>query len=243
MNERSPPPAPARTVLITGSSRGVGRSLCERFAARGDFVFGCSRSDSGALAHERYRHFVLDVSDETAVRAMFSAITATNPRLDLVINNAGVSAAQFALLTSAADFTAVVQANLVGAFVVMREAIRVMKRTRFGRIVNFSSINVPLASAGAASYNASKAGLEALGETLSRECAADDITVNCIGLSLVRGAGMAERLTPGALAAKQQALIKPSLLDIEEVIHAIDFFAAPAARNITAQTVYFGGIS
>ncbi len=243
MIERSPAPAPARTVLITGSSRGVGRSLCERFTARGDLVFGCSRSDNGALAHEHYRHFVLDVSDETAVRAMFAAIIAANPRLDLVINNAGVSAAQFALLTSAADFTAVVQANLVGAFVVMREAIRAMKRTRFGRIVNFSSINVPLASAGAASYNASKAGLAALGATLSRECAADDITVNCIGLSLVRGSGMVERLTSSALAAKQQALIKPSLLDIEEVIHAIDFFAAPAARNITGQTVYFGGIS
>jgi 3-oxoacyl-[acyl-carrier protein] reductase len=239
----SSPLVPARTVLVTGSSRGVGRSICDQLTERGDLVFGCSRSGENELVRKNYRHFVLDVCDEVAVRGMFAAIAATTPKLDLVINNAGVSTARLALVTSAAEFTEVVQSNLVGAFVVMREAIRMMKRVRFGRIVNFSSINVPLASVGASSYNASKAGLEKLGETLSRECATDDITINCIGLSLVAGSGMVEELSVGALVAKQQALTKASLLEIDEIIHAIDFFAAPVARNITGQTVYFGGIS
>jgi 3-oxoacyl-[acyl-carrier protein] reductase len=229
--------------LVTGASRGVGRAISERFAARGDLVFGCSRSEEGVLVRENYRHFVVDVCDEAAVRAMFAAIAATNSKLDLVVNNAGLSRARLALMTSTEEFSAVIRVNLVGAFVVMRESIRLMKRARFGRIVNFSSINVPLASVGAASYNASKAGLEKLGETLSRECAPDDITINCVGLSLVADSGMVDGLSDVALATKQQALVKPSLLNIDEVIHAIDFFAAPIARNITGQTVYFGGIS
>src|ERR1700694_3983993 len=128
MTEAANPPQRAKTILVTGASRGVGRAICERFVARGDVVFGCSRSSEGALVAENYRHFAVDVSDEAAVRAMFAAIAAKNPRIDLVVNNAGVSAARLALMTSAADFSAVIQANLVGAFVVMREAIRLMKR-------------------------------------------------------------------------------------------------------------------
>jgi 3-oxoacyl-[acyl-carrier protein] reductase len=173
---------------------------------------------------------------------MFSEIASEFARIDLVVNNAGLALSRLALLTSAAEFASVIRVNLVGAFIVSREAIRLMKRTRFGRIVNFSSINVPLASSGGAAYNAAKAGLENLAITLSRECAQDDITINSIGLSLVAGSGMVEGLNSVALAEKQSALIKPDLIEITEIIHAIEFFAAPDARNITGQTVYFGGV-
>jgi 3-oxoacyl-[acyl-carrier protein] reductase len=172
---------------------------------------------------------------------MFAEIASTRGGVDLLINNAGSASSQVALLMSSATFASVVQTNLVGTFIVTREALRLMKRRRFGRIINFSSINVPLASVGGAAYNASKAALESLAKTLSRECANDDIAINCIGLSLVAGSGMVEAVAPAALAAKQQALIKPASLDIAEVMHAIEFFASPQARNITGQTIYCVG--
>ncbi len=174
---------------------------------------------------------------------MLNAIVTTYGHLDVVINNAGVSSSRLALFTPASVFMSVLEANLLGAFIVMRESIRLMKRAKFGRIINFSSINVPLASVGGASYNASKAALENLSITLSRECASDDITINCIGLSLVSESGMVDGLSQEALAAKQQQLIKPSLLGIQDVLHAINFFASPHARSITGQTIYFGGVS
>ena len=134
------------------------------------------------------------------------------------------------------------ETNLVGAFTVLRETIKHMMRAKRGRIVNISSINVPLGSVGGALYNASKAGLENLGHTLAREIGAADITVNTIGLSLVAGSGMAADLSDKALADKQAGLIRPDPITTEEIAHAIDFFASDAARNITNQIVYFGGV-
>lgn len=228
---------------MTGSSRGVGRGLVEALVAEGDYVYGCSRSSDQLLEHERYRHVSLDVANEAAVRAMLNRIVTTHGRIDVVVNNAGVSSSRLALFTPASDFMNVLEANLVGAFVVMRESIRLMKRAKFGRIINFSSINVPLASVGCASYNASKAALENLCITLSRECASDDITINCIGLSLVGDSGMVDALPQESLAAKQQCLIKSSLLSIQDVRHVVNFLASPYSRNITGQTIYFGGVS
>ena len=117
-----------------------------------------------------------------------------------------------------------------------------MQRQRYGRIVNFSSINVPLGSVGSALYNASKAGVEAMARALTRECGNVDITINTLGLSLVANSGMLDSLSPKALAAKQEALLKPKVLEVEEIMHAINFFASPLARNISCQTVYFGGV-
>lgn len=231
----------SRGVVITGTSRGVGRALAQMLVERGWTVFGCSRT-SCDLVHDRYRHFSLDITDEQAVRVMFEAVRSASPRLDLVINNAGITQARMALFTSVAEVNQIVGVNLIGAFIVTREAIKLMKRSRFGRIINMSSINVPLAASGSALYNATKAALENLATTLSRECAGDDITINCLGLSLVANSGMAEGLSEAALATKQRALSKPGLLDILEIVHAIDFLAAPEAKNITGQTIYFGGI-
>ena len=107
-----------------------------------------------------------------------------------------------------------------------------------------TSINVPMASVGGVAYNASKAGLDAMMRTLVNEIGpAEDITLNALGLSLVAQSGMVEGLSEAALVAKVSRLPKPALLEVAEIIHALDFLAAPEARNITGQTLYFGGVS
>ena len=135
-----------KTALVTGSSRGIGHDIAAYLIEHGDTVIGCSRGAS-QLSHEKYRHFRTDVSDEGSVRKMFSEIASEFGRIDLLVNNAALALSRLALLTSAAEFASIIQVNLTGAFIVSREAIRLMKRTRFGRIVNFSSINVPLPGA------------------------------------------------------------------------------------------------
>ena len=229
------------SVLITGTSRGLGKALAEQFLKEGLVVYGCSRQAS-SIDHQDYRHFTVDVSDERGVVSMIMQITALKVPVNLLINNAGLTQASIGILTRTESAQDILRTNLLGNFLVSRETLKLMQRQRYGRIVNFSSINVPLGSVGSALYNASKAGVEAMAKVLTRECGNVDITINTLGLSLVAGSGMLDALSPKALAAKQEALLKPKVLEVEEIMHAINFFASPLARNISCQTVYFGGL-
>lgn len=229
------------SVLITGTSRGLGKALAEQFLQEGLVVYGCSRQAS-SIDHQDYRHFAVDVSDEPSVVSMLKQITALKVPVNLLINNAGLTQASLGVLTRGASAQDILNTNLLGSFLVSREVLKLMQRQRFGRIVNLSSINVPLGSVGSALYNASKAGIEAMAKVLTRECGNVDITINTLGLSLVAGSGMLDSLSPQALAVKQEALLKPKVLEVEEIMHAINFFASPLARNISCETVYFGGV-
>ncbi|MBE9552603.1 MAG: SDR family oxidoreductase [Proteobacteria bacterium] len=230
-----------KTLLITGASRGLGRGLAELYAERGHKVFGCARGGSD-FSHANYRHFICDVADDEAVRGMFRDIGKESDGIDVLVNNAGASLVRPALLTTGEDAEAVIQTNVLGAFSCMREAAKQMKRARQGRIINFTSISVPLESAGRALYSASKAALENLTATLARELAPDDITVNTIGPSIVGGSGMVEEMSEAALAEAREQLLKSATIEADEVAHAIDFLASDAARNITNQVIYFGGV-
>jgi 3-oxoacyl-[acyl-carrier protein] reductase len=229
------------SVLITGTSRGLGKALAEKFLKEGLTVYGCSRQAS-SIGHQNYKHFTVDVSDESAVVAMLKQIASLKVPVNLLINNAGLTQASLGILTRGVSAQDILNVNLLGNFFVSRETLKLMQRQRYGRIVNFSSINVPLGSVGSALYNASKAGVEAMARALTRECGNLDITINTLGLSLVANSGMLDSLSPKALAAKQEALPKPKALELEEIIHAINFFASPLARNVSCQTVYFGGL-
>lgn len=228
------------SLLVTGSSRGLGKLLAEAYLKMGVTVFGCSRNPS-AINHPNYRHFMLDITDEKNVALMFKEISLLKIRLDLVINNAGLTHASLGILTSAKTAHEIINTNIYGTFLVIREALKIMNHQRHGRIVNFSSINVPQGSVGSSLYSASKAALESMALTLSRENANIDITINTIGLSVVDKTGMLDSLSSKALIEKQGHLIKPELLSVNEIIHAIDFISSPYAKNICAQTIYFGG--
>lgn len=228
-------------VLITGTSRGLGKALVEQFLKDGLTVYGCSRQAS-SINHQNYSHFNVDVCDEPGVVSMLKQIASLKVPVNLLINNAGLTQASLGVLTRGTSAQDILNTNLLGNFYVSRETLKLMQRQRYGRIVNFSSINVPLGSVGSALYNASKAGVEAMARSLTRECGNIDITINTLGLSLVANSGMLDSLSDKALAAKQTALIKPNVLDLEEIVHAINFLASPLARNVSCQTLYFGGI-
>jgi len=99
-----------------------------------------------------------------------------------------------------------------------------------------------LGSSGTAIYGATKAGLEQMAFALSREFAPDDITFNTVGISIYADSTMVQALDPATLQSTRASLIKPADLKLEEIVAAVDFFASPLARNITNQTVYFGGL-
>ena len=172
----------ARVTLITGTRKGIGRALVDHYLARGHVVVGCSRlpfPDDPLPA--RYTHVTLDVADETAARQLFALVRRQHGRLDHLVNNAGVASMNHCLLTPVDAVERVLRTNVVGSFLFAREAAKLMRRQRVGRIVNFSSVAVPLRLAGEAAYAASKAAVETMTRVLARELAADGITANAVG--------------------------------------------------------------
>lgn len=228
-------------ILITGASRGLGATLAQAYLDAGEHVLGCSRG-AATIAHANYQHHCVDVSDELSVAKMFAGMRETKSVPRLLVNNAALAQQSLATFTSAKAAKEIIQVNLFGTFLICRESLKLMQRHRFGRIVNLTSINVPLASVGSSLYNATKAGMDVMGLSLANECKSYDITINSIGLSLVANTGMVESLDEAAIAAKQAYLLKPKLLETAEIVAAINFFASAEARNITGQVLYFGGV-
>lgn len=228
-----------RVMLITGTSRGIGRSLAECYAARKWLVSGCSRSESD-FSHENYNHRKLDVTDEDQVVHWIRDIFKAHGRIDALINNAGAASMNHALLTPGKTIDRLLNLNVRGTIIACREAAKIMQKGKFGRIINFSSIAVSLALEGESVYVATKAAVESYSRVLARELAPWNITVNVIAPS-----PMKTDLTKKVPEKKLQGLLKHMVIQrfgtFEEIIHVLDFFLSKTSSAITGQIITLGG--
>src|SRR5436309_2713134 len=229
-----------KVVLITGTRKGIGRALVDHYVGKGCQVVGCSRSPfEGEFPN--YRHYCLDVVDESAVKRMFSEIRKHDGRLDVLINNAGVASMNHSLLTPIAAVNKIMETNFTGTFLFCREAARLMQLHRYGRIVNFASVAVALKLEGEAVYAASKAAVISLTQILAREFADFGVTVNAIGPGPIR-----TDLIGGVSPEKLDALIERQAIkrygEPRDVIQVIDFFVKPASDFVTGQVIFLGGV-
>ena len=227
-------------VLITGTRKGIGRYLAEHFVRQGALVEGCSRT-MPEWELENCMHHCLDVADETQVKAMFSSIRKRHGRLDILINNAGVASMNHILLTPVHTVDRIMATNFRGVFLVCREAAKLMQRRRYGRIVNISTIAVPMRLEGEAIYAASKSAVVTFSRILARELADSGITCNVVAptpieTDLVRGVPR-EKIDAivNRLAIKRLGRFK-------DVANVIDFFVKPESDYVTGQVIYLGGI-
>lgn len=227
-------------MVITGTRKGIGRYLAEHYAARGYRVVGCSRCESD-LALPNYEHFCLDVSDEEKVTEMLREVGSRRGRLDVLINNAGIACMNQVLLTPVSTVRRILDTNVVGTFLVCREAAKVMARKRFGRIVNLTTVATALDLEGEAIYAASKAAVEQFTRVLAREVADMGITVNAVGPAPVK-----TDLIKGVPEAKIRALIRRQAIqrhgELRDVRNVIDFFLKRESDFVTGQIVYLGGV-
>jgi 3-oxoacyl-[acyl-carrier protein] reductase len=230
-----------RRILITGTSKGMGQALALQLADLGHVIVGCSRG-AGSIEHPNYLHFQTDITDDGQVRELFGNILREHKGIDVLINNAGRKIDGPALLATSAQALEMIGINLAGTLSVTREALKLMKRGRFGRVINISSIAVPLGSVGTSYYGATKAAVTQYAHTVVRELGGDDITINTIGISVFEASDMAENIDAKALAKARASLVKPNALTIDEIGHAVDFFISDLAGNVTDQIIYFGGV-
>lgn len=229
-----------KVMLITGTRKGVGRYLAQYYSKKGFLVIGCSRNQID-FKLDGYEHFCLDVADESKAKEMFYQIKKKYGRLDVLINNAGVASMNHSLLTSKKDVENILNTNITGTFLFCREATKIMQKNRFGRIVNFSTVAVPLNLEGEAIYASSKSAIVTLTKILGKELADFGITVNAIGPAPIK----TDLIASVPENKIQKILDAQSIHDyanFEDVSNVIDFFIKPESRLITGQVIYLGGI-
>lgn len=176
------PDTDARSVLVTGGNRGIGRAIAEAFLARGDLVAVTSRSGGGP---EGALDLVCDITDPAAVDEAFTRIEEEHGPVEVLVANAGVTADTLLLRMSEDDWSKVIETNLTGSFRLAKRASKGMLRLRRGRIVFISSVVGLLGSAGQVNYAASKAGLVGMARSLTRELGSRSITANVVAPGFV----------------------------------------------------------
>jgi 3-oxoacyl-[acyl-carrier protein] reductase len=229
-----------KVIVITGTSKGIGRYLCEYYLKKGNVVAGCSRGESD-LSNDNYIHYQLDVSDEKMIRQMLASVNKKYGKIDVLINNAGIASMNHVLLTPYKTIEKVYRTNVFGTFLFCREAAKIMQKKKFGRIVNFATVATPLKLEGEAAYASSKAAIESLTQIFARELAPYNITVNAVGPTPI-----ATDLIKSVPKDKINQLIDRQsvkrLGEFRDVSNVIDFFIKPESDFITGQVVFLGGV-
>lgn len=215
----------SEVAVVTGASRGLGRFLADWLEGRGYRVAGCSRAEADVTQEEQVARFVRGLGG----------------RLDVLLNCAGCASMNHSLLTPAASVLRMLEVNTVGTFLMTREAAKVMRRHGFGRVVNFSSVAVPLALEGQAGYVASKGAVEALTRTMARELAGMGITVNCVGVTPL-DTDMTRGVPPETMERLVASLPVSRMGTFEDVANVVDFFLRPESAAVTGQVLYLGGV-
>lgn len=238
-----------QVALVTGASRGIGRSIACHLSSLGAHVFiNFVRNEAAAqatlLAIEegggRAQLSRFDVSDPVAVSTAVGLLCREAGRLDILVNNAGMTIDGLVLRMKPEDWDAVMAVNLRGTFNCSRAALKAMVRARYGRIVNLTSISGMMGNAGQAAYSAAKAGIIGFTKALAREVASRNITVNAVAPGLVEtemSAGL-----PEALRKEYLSVIPAGRLGTtDEVADTVGFLVRPASGYMTGQVIGING--
>jgi 3-oxoacyl-[acyl-carrier protein] reductase len=241
-------PSAPRIALVTGASQGIGREIALQLAASGAAVAVAARSREAleALAGEiqaaggQALACPLDVTQETEIAATLAAVGARFGRLDILINNAGITRDQLAMRMRREDWDAVLTTNLTAAFLCAKAALPGMIRQRWGRIVNVASVVGQTGNPGQANYVASKAGLIGLTKSLALEVASRQVTVNAVAPGFIATA-MTAQLGEKAGEKLIERIPLGRIGTPAEVAAAVRFLVSEDASYITGQTIAVNG--
>jgi 3-oxoacyl-[acyl-carrier protein] reductase len=229
-----------KIILITGTRKGIGKKLAEYYLSLNFNVIGCSRGPS-TINETNYRHYELDVSNEKNVVKMVREIKKEFNRIDILLNNAGIASMNHFLTTSSDTVHNIFNTNFLGTFIFSREVSKIMMKQKYGRIVNFTTVASALRLEGEAIYAASKAAIENFTQTISKEIAPYNITVNAIGPTPIE-TDLIKTIPKNKI---RDLLTKQAIKrfgTFEDIKNVIDFFIDEKSEFITGQTIYLGGI-
>jgi 3-oxoacyl-[acyl-carrier protein] reductase len=237
-----------RVAIVTGASRGIGRSITEALAARGarivavdldmqateQFVAELKASGTEAIAVQG------NVTDSADVERIFEEALKAFSQVDILVNNAGITQDALLLRMKDEQWDAVLNVNLKGAFLCTRSAAKIMSKQRYGRIINIASIVGQMGNAGQANYCASKDGLICLTKSNARELARRNVTVNAVAPGFIATA-MTDALPEKARQELSSQIHMERLGGPEDIANAVIFLATEASGYITGQVLAVNG--
>jgi 3-oxoacyl-[acyl-carrier protein] reductase len=236
-----------RIAVVTGASRGIGRAIAMRLAADGATVMALARGDHAEATAAAIRDrggraeaLPLDVTDAAAVTRLVADVTGRFERIDVLVNNAGITRDQLMLRMKREDWDAVLATNLTAAFSLSQAVIKGMVRQRSGRIVNITSVVGQSGNAGQANYAASKAGVIGFTKALALEVASRNITVNAVAPGLIE-TDMTRAMADAAHADWRERIPARRFGTVDDVAAAVAFLASDEASYITGHVLAVNG--
>lgn len=235
-------------ALVTGASRGIGRSIAMALAEQGAAVAGTATTEGGAHAIEQALldaghqglGIMLDVSDGASVETAIAQITERLGAPGILVNNAGITRDNLLMRMKDEEWDSVIETNLSSLYRVSKACLRPMTKARKGRIINIASVVGAMGNAGQTNYAAAKAGMMGFTKALAREVGSRSITVNCVAPGFID-----TDMTRALPDAQRQALLGSIPLgrlgQPEEIAGAVVFLASPAAAYITGETLHVNG--
>jgi 3-oxoacyl-[acyl-carrier protein] reductase len=238
-----------RTVVVTGGSRGIGRAICITMARPGTHIF-FNYASATLKANEtieavqavgaKATAVATDVSNKEEVTAFFKNIIESSGRIDVLINNAGVTRDGLLARMKESDWDQVLNINLKGAFLCMKSAVKAMMKQRYGRIINISSVVGANGNPGQANYVAAKAGIIGLTKAVAKELASRNITVNAVAPGFIE-TDMTDVVGEKVRATMLEQIPMGRLGSSEDVAGAVLFLASEHANYITGQVIHVNG--
>lgn len=238
-----------QTIVVTGGSRGIGRALCAAFSRPKTAVYFnyCRSDETGDETASRItaaggiaRGIRVNVASEAEVSRFFKTIVEETGRIDVLVNNAGITRDNLLIRMKADDWREVIDVNLGGVFLCTREAALTMIRRRAGSIINITSIAGVAGNAGQANYAAAKAGIIGFTKSMARELASRAITVNAIAPGYIE-TDMTSHLADGVKSEIISRIPLGRAGSPEDVTGLAVFLASDAARYITGQVIHVNG--
>ncbi|EJK2115451.1 3-oxoacyl-ACP reductase FabG [Vibrio navarrensis] len=234
-----------KVALVTGASRGIGRSIAETLVERGATVIGTATSESGAAAISEYlgengKGFALNVTQAESIEATLKAINDEFGAIDILINNAGITRDNLLMRMKDDEWSDIMDTNLTSIFRLSKAVMRGMMKKRDGRIINVGSVVGTMGNAGQANYAAAKAGVIGFTKSLAREVASRGVTVNTVAPGFIE-TDMTRALNDEQRAVTLANVPAGRLGDPREIAEAVVFLASPAAAYITGETLHVNG--
>ena len=237
-------PLENKIALVTGAARGIGQAIALQLAADGADLALCDvkaewLEDTAAKVKalgRRAESYAMDVANGAAVGEAVAKVLADFGRIDVLVNNAGITRDTLLIRMSEEDWDAVLDVNLKGAFLVTKAVVKFMMKQRSGAIVNIASVVGIMGNAGQANYTASKAGLIALTKTTAKEMGSRNIRVNAVAPGFIHTA-MTDKLSEPVKDAMLKMVPLGRLGEPEDVAKAVAFLASDNAAYVNGQTL------